>query len=83
MKEYLISIKSGSACASIAYYADTPCKNYRIYYNGSDIGLRYEKIGNASRHLARVALVWMINGITELQREFGTVDAIPRRGSNA
>lgn len=83
MKKYLISIKSGGACASVAYYADTPNKNYRVYYNGSDIGLRYEKIGNASRHLERVALLWLSNGICDITRECVSRDEIPRRGSNA
>lgn len=83
MKKYLVAIKSGGACASIAYYADTPAKNYRIYYNGSDIGLRYEYIGNAARHLERVALLWLSNGSYDITRECATRDEIPRRGSNA
>jgi hypothetical protein len=83
MKKYLTSIKSGGACASIAFYADTPAKNYRVYYNGSDIGLRYEYIGNAARHLERVALLWLSNGAHDIRREYTPRDQIPRRGSNA
>ena len=84
MKQYLITIKTGrGACVSIAYYADTPGKNYRVYYNGQDTGVRYEKIGNASRHLKRVEMVWAINGVGEISREYGTKNDIPRRGSNA
>lgn len=83
MKKYLIAIKSGGACASVAYYADTPAKNYRVYYNGGDSGKRFEKIGNASRHLERVAALWRYNGAITIERIYASRDGIPRRGSNA
>ncbi len=83
MKKYLQAIKTGGAVAHIAYYADTPNKNYRIYYNGIDSGIRYEYLGNASRHLKRVAMVWRINGFPVTVHIYETRDEIPRRGSNA
>lgn len=84
MKRYLIEIKSprGTVC-NIGYYADTPNKNYRVYYCGSDTGLRYERIGNAARHLNRMAGWWSFHGVTGIECRYGTIDEIPRRGSNA
>ena len=84
MKKYLTEIRSGrGAVVSIAYYADTPNKNYRVYYHGSDSGLRYEKAGNAARYLAFLAERWKENGQTNIVYRYRTKDEIPRRGSNA
>ena len=84
-KKYLSTIISPrGVCVSIAYYADTPSKNYRIYYCGSDTGARYEKIGNAARRLERYAQGWKKYGnVQNVKKTFSTVDEIPRRGSNA
>ena len=84
MKKYLISIDSGCGAALyIGYYADTPNKNYRIYYCGSDSGRRYEKIGNAARYVETIAAAWARNGHTNTRRTYGTKNDIPRRGFNA
>lgn len=83
-KKYLISIKTPrGACASIGYYADTPEKNYRVYYCGSDTGERFEYIGNAARYLEKLAQEWSKNGIANIEFYHGARDDIPRRGSNA
>ena len=84
MKKYLTTIKSGrGACVSIAFYADTPDKNFRVYYNGRDSGKRYEKIGNAARYLEYIAAMWQSHGQNTIKYTYGTKDQIPRRGSNA
>ena len=84
-KKYLTSITSPrGVCVYIAYYADTPCKNYRVYYCGSDTGERYEKIGNAARRLKRYAHDWKKYGNVEnIVETYTAADEIPRRGSNA
>jgi hypothetical protein len=84
-KKYLAKITSPrGVCVSIAYYADTPSKNYRVYYCGSDTGARYENLGNAARRLERYAEDWRKYGnVTDIKKEFSTADEIPRRGSNA
>jgi hypothetical protein len=84
MKKYLVSIQTPrGAIASIGYYADTPSKNYRIYYCGSDTGDRYEYIGNAARSLEKLAGTWRENGIMGIVKKYATVGEIPRHGSNA
>ncbi len=85
MKKYLYKITSPrGVCVSIAYYADTPSKNYRVYYCGSDTGARYEKLGNASRRLKRYVDDWeKYGGVYDIKKDFATVEQIPRRGSNA
>lgn len=84
MKKYLIYINNSNsrACANVAYYADTPSKNYRVYYCGSDTGLRFDRLGNASRALERLAGIWEQNGF-EVKKQHAKKDEIPRRGSNA
>ena len=84
-KKYLSKITSPrGVCVNIAYYADTPTKNYRVYYCGSDTGSRYENLGNAARRLERYAEDWRRYGnVTDIRKEFSTADEIPRRGSNA
>lgn len=83
MKKYLCAISAGTVSAHVAYYADTPNKNYRIYYNGHDSGIRYEYLGNASRHLEQVTTVWRYNGAVAIDRKYATAADIPRRGWNA
>lgn len=62
--KYAAEIKTdGGAVMSIGFHKDTPSKNYRIYYNGSDTGRRYEKLGNAAREIKRVAIEQNRNGI--------------------
>lgn len=51
------------AILSIGFYKDTPNKNYRIYYDGSDTGKRYERLGNAAREIKRVAIEQRKNGV--------------------
>lgn len=83
MKKYLLQIDSGHGAAlRIAFYADTPSKNYRVYYNGSDTGRRYDRIGNAARYLDGIAQRWTQNGAT-VTRVYGMADSVPHRGSNA
>lgn len=84
MKRYLAEIRSGrGAIVHIAYYSDTPNKNYRIYLNGTDIGKRYEKIGNASRYLKTLSQRWISAGETTVAYWYNSPQQIPRRGSNA
>jgi hypothetical protein len=85
MKQYLQAIMSPrGTCANIAYYTDTPNKNYRIYYCGVDTGQRYNKLGNAARRLQRYADDWRKYGSVEhVTKIYATVAEIPRRGSNA
>ena len=84
MKKYLTSITSPrGVIVSVAYYADTPTKNYRVYYCGSDTGQRYENIGNASRRLENYISSWARHGVTDIKRHYQTRDEIPRHGSNA
>lgn len=84
-KKYLVSITSGrGAVCSIAYYADTTTKNYRIYQNGSDTGSHYDRLGNASRRLEEIARAWETrSGVRIIDRQQATRDEIPQRGSNA
>jgi hypothetical protein len=83
MKKYLISVRSWRGMiAHIGYYTDTPCKNYRIYYNGSDTGERFEYLGNAARHLEKLAAAWERGGARLLVKDYGTAAKVPRRGSN-
>ena len=83
MKKYLQSIKSArGVCVSVAYYADTPTQNYRVYYCGSDTGARYNRFGNAARRLEQYAESWTRHGVT-FKKTYTTRDEIPRRGSNA
>lgn len=84
MKKYLQEIKSPrGTTAHIAYYADTPSKNYRIYYCGSDTGQRYEKLGNAAKRLKRYSDDWKKYGAINVTEIYRSADEIPRRGSNA
>lgn len=67
-KKYITGIKytgSGGRYLSlyVDYYPDTPNKNLRIYYLGSDMGQRYEYLGNAAREIERVRNCWIENGI--------------------
>ena len=83
MKKYLSSIRTPyGAIMSIGYYADTPNKNYRIYYCGSDTGDRFDRLGNAARALGNMVKIWKNNGITEIIKSYATKNEIPRRGSN-
>jgi hypothetical protein len=76
----IIGIKSPrGVTVTIGYYPDTPNKNYRIYYCGSDTGERYEYPGNASRRLQRYAHDWTHHGITDITLISGSVSDIPRR----
>ncbi len=82
MKKYLQSIKIGDSVLSIAFYADTPCKNYRVYYCGSDTGARYEYLGNAEKYLLDMLRRWeQIPG--SIRKTYCYKNEIPRRGSNA
>ena len=84
MKTYLSTIKSThGTIANIAYYADTPNKNYRIYYCGSDIGERFEYLGNAARYLEQMADNWQKFNHVIIFKTYTTKNEIPRRGSNA
>ena len=84
MKTYLSTIKSThGTIANIAYYADTPNKNYRIYYCGSDIGERFEYLGNAARYLEQMADNWQKFDHVIILKKYTTKNEIPRRGSNA
>ena len=84
MKTYLTAIKSShGTTANIAYYADTPDKNYRVYYCGSDTGTRFEHLGNASRYLEKMADSWQKFDHVIIFKKYTTRDEIPRRGSNA
>lgn len=84
MKKYLTAIKNTHGTfAHIAYYADTPDKNYRVYYCGSDIGVRFEYLGNASRYLEKMAGDWQKFDHVIIFKEYATKTEIPRRGSNA
>lgn len=84
MKKYLQAIKTPrGVTVHIAYYADTPNKNYRIYYCGVDTGQRYEKIGNAARRVRRYAEDWKKYGSTIVIETYAAKNEIPRRGSNA
>lgn len=84
MKKYLSHIThNNGATAFIAYYADTPNKNYRIYYCGSDTGERFEYLGNASKHLRNIAKLWRANGAGNIIYKYSERDEIPQRGSNA
>lgn len=84
MKKYLYSVSiPGRMWANVAFYADTPAKNYRIYYCGSDTGARFEYLGNAARALLQLVNDQNKNGVTGHIFEYVTRDEIPRRGSNA
>ena len=80
-KEYLLAITTASgADFRIGYYPDTPDKNYRLYYNGSDTGDRYDRVGNASRAVLRLAENWRRIGLSFTETH-GCVDDVPHRGS--
>lgn len=84
MQKYLVHIQiPGGAWCAVGYYADTPDKNYRIYYCGSDTGKRFERIGNAARYLASLAAAWEERGINGISKQYKTPGEIPQRGSNA
>lgn len=81
---YLIAFtRPGGATVNIGFYADTPSKNYRIYADGSDLGLRYEYLGNAEKALLTILNSQREHGVRDQITTYGTRDAIPRRGSNA
>lgn len=84
MKKYLVLLETprGVVC-NIGYYADTPNKNYRVYYCGSDTGRRFEYLGNAARYLEKLMQAWKNNGITGIKKRYAAREDIPRRGSNA
>ena len=81
-KTYLVGINSGSTAAHIGYYADTPDRNYRIYYCGSDTGERFEYIGYAANYLRKLAEQWEGLGF-RVTYTYGTRDDVPHRGTNA
>jgi hypothetical protein len=84
-RRYLLSITSsrGVTC-NVAYYADTPDKNYRVYYCGSDTGLRYARLGNAARYIENRAYWWKRHDPDiAISMKYGTAADVPRRGSNA
>ena len=55
MKKYLYCSRlPNGQTLHIGFYPDTASKNYRIYGNGSDLGVRYEYLGNAERALKRI-----------------------------
>lgn len=84
MKKYLTTItNTHGTTATIAFYADTPSKNYRVYYCGSDTGARFEKLGNASRYLEKLAESWQKFDHVIIFKKYATKSEIPRRGSNA
>ena len=68
-KKYLTMIgiarkdDSRGAYAHIGYYRDTPNRNLRIYYCGSDGGDRFEYLGNAAKALEKLRAAWIANGI--------------------
>lgn len=79
-KTYTLSIKhpGTGAVLSIGAYCDTPGKPFRIYLDGSDIGRRYERLGNAARCLDDIArTMWHSDEITK-----GTVNDVPTRGAS-
>lgn len=86
-KQYLLSITGKrpdgkSITFSAGFYCDTPNKNIRLYYDGSDAGYRYEYLGNASRHLEDTARGWAEYGVS-VTRKYGTKEEMPLSGSNA
>lgn len=83
MRKYVQSVTAGNMSISIAYYTDTPNKNYRLYYCGSDTGARYEYLGNAERALINIVRDQILNGVKGHVYHLATRDEIPRRGSNA
>lgn len=83
MKKLIQITAANGVIANIAFYADTPNKNYHIYYCGSDTGERFERFGNASRWLERLRKAWIYNNVPDVKQIFGTKNEIPRRGSNA
>lgn len=79
-KRYIIAISSPrGVTVNIGWYPDTPDKNYRIHYCGSDTGLRYERLGNAARRIERYAADWTRHGVTNITRHLGTAQDIPKR----
>ena len=83
MKKYVQCATSGAISIAIAFYADTPAKNYRIYYCGSDTGARYEYLANAERALLKIVQEQNKNGVKGHIFHYCTKNEIPRRGSNA
>lgn len=63
-KTYLVMIGvARRAWAHVGYYPDTPNRNLRIYYCGSDTGDRFEYLGNAAKALESLREAWISNGI--------------------
>lgn len=83
MKKYIQCAHCGEISIAIAFYADTPAKNYRIYYCGSDTGARYEYLKRAENALLKIVQEQRKNGITNHIFNYCTKNEIPRRGSNA
>lgn len=84
MKKYLVCIDhQRGARVSIGFYTDTPTKNYRVYYCGSDTGARFAYIGNAARYLEKMREIWTRDGAPPVLQIYSTKNEIPRRGSNA
>lgn len=76
-KEYLLAIRSNrGAVVSVGAFTDTASKPFRIYHNGMDTGLRYEKAGNASRYLEHLANIWG----DDCEKEYKPLSAITVRG---
>jgi hypothetical protein len=80
-KYYLIGIESPrGTTVTIGYYPNTPDRNWRIYYCGSDTGARYQHLGNASRRLHRYIQDWTNHGITDIHATYGTASTVQHRG---
>jgi hypothetical protein len=79
MKECTIAIQSPrGVTVSIGFYPDTPNKNFRIYYCGSDTGLRYERLGNAAKRIEQYARDWAAHGVSWTAKR-GTAKDVPTR----
>ena len=78
-KEYLMTIRSKrGAVLSVGLYADTCGEPFRLYFCGSDTGDRFWRIGNAARHLERIAAGWG----EETVKEYKPLSACPIHGED-
>lgn len=82
MKKYLIAISTDKGGRIALGLNSDSLKPVFIYHFTSDTGARYERIGNASRYLEKLARILEANGCT-VSRTFGTASAVPVCGCSA
>lgn len=78
MKKYLIKIKHARGATMYFEINSDSTKPIYIKYYGTDTGIRYCKIGNAARHLEKIAAQWG----PETVKTYGTPEQLHYYGTD-